>query len=155
MTALGNDRLKDVSEAVDKAVKEYDPEAENEDENLEFKEKETLDAGVLFSRWSDGGDKLLLANGFFWSFLFGAAMPGFCIIFGELIDDMGEMAPGSDEPNPMKENTIFMVYVALGTFVTSALHISSFAVFSESIAYKLKVEYFEAALSKDAAFYDE
>ena len=47
------------------------------------------------------------------------------------------------------------MYVAALAFVSSAIYISSFSVFSESVAFKLKVAYFKAALSKDAAFYDE
>ena len=91
--------------------------------------------------------------GFSWSFIFGAAMPAFCIVFGELVDDMGSMNPGSGN-NPMKENTVMMLYVAIAAFVSSAFYISGFSVFSESIQFKLKIEYLKACLMKDAAFYD-
>jgi ABC-type multidrug transport system fused ATPase/permease subunit len=64
------------------------------------------------------------------------------------------MAPGSGS-NPMKENTLMMVYVAIWAFISSACYITTFSVFSESIQYKLKIEYLKACLMKDAAFYDE
>lgn len=48
-----------------------------------------------------------------------------------------------------------MFYVGLGFFVTSAISISSLSLFSEAISYKIKVAYFKAAITKDAAFYDE
>jgi hypothetical protein len=70
--------------------------------------------------------------GFFWSFLFGASMPGFCIIFGELVDDMGSMNPGEGK-NPMKDNFLMMIYIAIWAFVSSAIYISGFAIFSESV----------------------
>lgn len=54
----------------------------------------------------------------------------------------------------MQENTVFMMYVAVLAFVASTIYISSFSVFSESVALKMKIEYFKAALAKDAAFYD-
>lgn len=45
----------------------------------------------LLTRFADCGDLIFLGNGLFWSFLFGASLPGFCLIFGGLMDDMGEM----------------------------------------------------------------
>lgn len=72
-----------------KAVKDFDPNATERDENLEFHETEAVSAFEMFNRFADGSDKFLLYNGFFWSFLFGAAMPGFSIIFGGLVDDLG------------------------------------------------------------------
>ena len=48
-----------------------------------------------------------------------------------------------------------MVYVAALAFVSSASYIMAYSLFSESVSFKLKKEYFRSALSKDAAFYDE
>lgn len=55
----------------------------------------------------------------------------------------------------MIKNSLYMVYVACGVLVTASFYISSLSVFSESISRNMKIEYFSAALSKDAAFYDE
>ena len=76
-------------EAVQRAVKDFDPNADGRDESLEFHETETVSTYEMFNRFADGCDKILLWNGFFWSFLFGASLPGFCVIFGELVDDLG------------------------------------------------------------------
>lgn len=113
--------------------------------------------GDLFFRFADGCDMFLFWNGIFWSFLFGAALPAFCIIFGELLDDMGEMsaAPNEEAANPMSQNSLYMVYNALGVMVTTSLYIGALGIYSESIAHKLKIVYFTKALTKDAAFYDE
>ena len=147
-------KTKELHEAIQNAVKDYDPNAEERDESLEFYETETVTFWEMMTRFADGCDKVLMFICFFWSFLFGAAMPGFCLVFGGLVDDLGSQQPGTGN-NPMQENTVFMVYVAVLAFVASAIYISSFSVFSESVSYKLKIEYFRAALSKDAAFYDE
>lgn len=48
-----------------------------------------------------------------------------------------------------------MIYVAVFSLFASSTYIACLSVYSESVAYKLKVEYFEKALSKDACFYDE
>lgn len=48
-----------------------------------------------------------------------------------------------------------MIYVACFVFVASGFYIASFSVFSESVQFKLKKAYMRAALTKDAAFYDE
>lgn len=109
----------------------------------------------MLNRYSTSCDKILLWNGLFWSFIFGASMPGFSIVFGELVDDLGEQQPGSGKENPMKTNTVNMLYVAAFTFVSAAMYIISFSIFSESVQYHLKIEYMKAALEKDAAFYDE
>lgn len=136
------------------AVKNFDPDAEERDESLEFHETEAVGYFEMLTRFSNGCDKALLCIGFFWSMVFGGAMPGFSVVFGELIDDLGAQEPGGGS-NPMKDNTLLMLYVALFAFVSSAFYISAFSVLSERVQFKLKIEYLKSALSKDAAFYDE
>jgi len=153
-TLSGDPKTAELQESIAKAVKSYDPNAEERDESLEFHETEAVGFCEMLTRFSDGCDKAMMYMGFIWSFLFGASMPGFCIVFGELVDDMGTMDPGGGK-NPMKDNFVMMVYVAVLAFVSSALYISGFSVFSESVQYKLKIEYLSACLMKDAAFYDE
>ena len=109
----------------------------------------------MLNRYSTTCDKILLWNGLFWSFIFGSSMPAFSIVFGELVDDLGAQQPGSGKENPMKTNTVYMLYVAAFTFLSSAMYIISFSMFSESVQYHLKIEYMKSALEKDAAFYDE
>lgn len=149
----GDENVNQVKKLVEKAVADYDPQAEEKQE-LEFQGREVVDASVVFNRFSSTGDKLLFYNGLFWSFIFGAALPTFCFVFGELIDDIGGMATSKEE-NPMVTNSLYMVYVAVGVLFTAFFYISSLAVFSESISRNMKIEYFQAALAKDAAFYDE
>lgn len=145
---------KEVHDAIVTLTKDFDPDAQEQDAELEFQEKEEVSNCEMFNRFANGGDKILLYLGFFFSGLLGCAFPSFNLVFGALIDDMGSQQPGSGK-NPMQDNFIFMVIVAGAVLITSAVHISSFMVFSESVTYKFKAEYFRSALSKDAAFYDE
>ena len=81
---------------MEKAVAAYDPQAEEKDENLEFQETDTVSNGVLFGRFAGPSETFLLWFGLGWSLVFGAALPGFCFVFGELINDMGSMASSNE-----------------------------------------------------------
>jgi ATP-binding cassette subfamily B (MDR/TAP) protein 1 len=93
-------KTKELHEAIQNAVKDFDPNAEERDESLEFYETETVTFWEMMTRFADGCDKVLMFIGFFWSFLFGSAMPGFCLVFGGLVDDLGSQQPGTGN-NPM------------------------------------------------------
>ena len=88
--SIDDPKQKELYDAIQKAVKDFDPNAEQQDENLEFKETDAVGVGEMFSRFADGCDKTLMYIGFFWSALFGASTPAFCVVFGELINDLGE-----------------------------------------------------------------
>jgi hypothetical protein len=47
-----------------------------------------------------------------------------------------------------------MIFIGLGVWVFSWFQVSMLLLFSESISYKIKIEYFTKCLEKDAAFYD-
>lgn len=79
-------------EAVEKSVAEFDPLADNQDENVEFTQTDTVPFSAMAFRYADGTDKLFIFIGLFAAFLFGASLPGFCFVFGALIDDMGGSA---------------------------------------------------------------
>lgn len=40
-------------------------------------------------RYASCGDKMVFFIGFLGSVVFGAALPGFSLVFGEMIDDLG------------------------------------------------------------------
>ena len=48
-----------------------------------------------------------------------------------------------------------MVIVGVISGIFQFLQTAGFQVFSENIAHRIKIEYFRAAISKDAAYYDE
>lgn len=47
-----------------------------------------------------------------------------------------------------------MIMIGFGVYLVSWFQVSMFAVFSESISFKTRVNYFQACLEKDADFYD-
>jgi len=51
--------------------------------------------GELVGRNSTSGDRVIFYLGLFGSFFFGAAAPAFCIIFSNLIDEVGENVSAS------------------------------------------------------------
>lgn len=158
--ATSSDKIKEIKDTVLERTKDFDPNEQEKDENLEFHETDVSTMGELFHRFATGGGLVLLYIGLFFSFIFGASLPAFCVVFGELIDDMGNMEAtkegGFDEdaPHPMQENSVFMAYVAIGVTAASAIYIAALAIFSESVEHRFKIEYFTKALEKDAAFYD-
>ena len=72
------------------------------------------------------------------------------LLFGELVDSLG--TGGMDD---IKKFAFYQLYVGAGAMVFSGLQIALFSTFSERIAFKTKVQYFERCLAQDAAFYDE
>jgi ABC-type bacteriocin/lantibiotic exporter with double-glycine peptidase domain len=76
------------------------------------------------------------------SMLFGGAMPGFCLIFGEMIDGVG----GAEGIDSLKEQGIIMVLVGVFSMIFSGLQITLWSVFAQRIAEKTRIAYFRACL---------
>jgi len=131
-------------------VKSYDP-AQDDQEHKEFDTDEKVGFFDLCFRYASCGDRIMFGVAWTASMIFGAALPGFCLIFGEMIDSVGANA-GFDSLGTQAK---YMIFIGLGVYVVSFLQISLFSVYAESIAYKIKIKYFESCLQKDAAFYDE
>ena len=47
-----------------------------------------------------------------------------------------------------------MIYIGLVVWVSSWFQVTMLSLFSESISFKIKVDYFKKCLEKDAAYYD-
>jgi hypothetical protein len=71
-----------------KKVSEYDPK-EKVSDHSEFKTTEKIPFMTVVGTYADFGDKVLMAVGTFACMIFGAAMPGFCFMFGDMIDKVG------------------------------------------------------------------
>jgi len=46
-------------------------------------------------RYASGSDICYMTVGLINAFIFGASLPGFCFVFGEMIDDMVTGGPGA------------------------------------------------------------
>jgi len=137
-------------EAVEASIKAYDPSTENVDENTEFTQTESVSFGEMAFRYASGGDKFYMFVGMLFSFLGGASLPGFCFVFGEMIDDMA----GGKALGDMNQSVIAMCIVACIIWVTMFFQVGFLSIFSLQLGAKIKIAYFESALKKDADFYD-
>jgi hypothetical protein len=67
----------------------YDPEEEKKADQ-EFDTTEQITWTQMVSRHMDCNDKLMLILGQSGAFLFGASLPAFCLLFGNMIDGIGQ-----------------------------------------------------------------
>lgn len=50
---------------------------------------------------------------------------------------------------------MLMIYLGIGAWIIALGMISSTGMYSERLAHKIKIRYFQAQLEKDSAYYDE
>lgn len=72
---------------IEEQVAKYSPDDPNASE---FKGTELLTFKQMLFRYANSCDKAYLMCGSFFSLCFGLVLPGFCLFFGNMIDDMGE-----------------------------------------------------------------
>mmetsp|Transcript_39029 Transcript_39029/g.59451 ORF Transcript_39029/g.59451 Transcript_39029/m.59451 type:complete len:82 (-) Transcript_39029:3806-4051(-) len=74
----------------------------------------------LTQRESKRVERMLLIIGMIGSFLFGGAMPIFCLVMGGLINDVGEKITTSGPSlDQLREQAIMMIFIGLGTWIVS------------------------------------
>ena len=76
------------------------------------------------------------------SMLFGAALPGFCLLFGDMIDSVGGSSTDGNF-DMLGTQAKWMIIIGAGVFLFSFAQISLFSIFAENISYKIKIEYFK------------
>jgi ATP-binding cassette, subfamily B (MDR/TAP), member 1 len=103
----------------------------------------------------DCADRTKFYLGLLSALVFGGSMPAFCLIFGDMIDSVGS-SDGSDSDSfkSLQTQAVYMVYIGLVVWISSWFQVTMLSLFSESISFKIKVEYFKKCLEKDAAYYD-
>jgi hypothetical protein len=106
----------------------------------------------------DCNDRIMLYLGQAGAILFGASLPAFCLLFGNMIDGIGKAGADTSDSSSgydaLQTQAKYMIYIGFGVYIFSWFQISMFALFAESISFKTRVNYFEACLEKDADFYD-
>ena len=107
------------------------------------------------SRQWDGSDILLLVFGFIGAIGFGATAPAFCVIFGEMLDDMGMSASSDNGIENLKWQAKVLVIIGVYAWIVAFFMVSFYALFGERITFKTRIAYFSACLNKDSAYYDE
>ena len=107
----------------------------------------------------DSADQAKFVSGLTASVLFGGSLPAFCLLFGDMIDSVGETG-GENDPNDtsgfdsLQTQAKYMIIIGFGVWMFSWFQVTMLALFSESISFKIKMDYFKKCLEKDAAFYD-
>mmetsp|Transcript_59499 Transcript_59499/g.139248 ORF Transcript_59499/g.139248 Transcript_59499/m.139248 type:complete len:1290 (-) Transcript_59499:79-3948(-) len=97
----------------------------------------------------------------------GISQPLLCIVFGDLIDQMGGSTGGLATFTPeqiqaamdgmmtqMEELCVTMMLVGVAATVAAALQGACFKIFAEKQAFKFRVLYFDVVLHQDVSWYD-
>jgi len=97
----------------------------------------------------------------------GLSQPLLCIVFGDLIDGMGEATGGAESFTPeqmlgamdgmmsqMEELCITMMLVGVGATFAAFLQGACFKIFAEKQAFKYRVLYFDTVLHQDVSWFD-
>jgi hypothetical protein len=79
--------VNELAELVKEKVATYDP--SDVAKSSEFGTLEKMSFKELIFRYASGSDKVMFGAAWFASMMFGAALPGFTLIFGEMIDSIG------------------------------------------------------------------
>ena len=87
---------------------------------------------MLF-RFADSCDMAYFWFGVLTSFFFGAAMPGFALFFGQLIDQIG-ISTQKAEFSKLKDTSMYMIIAAVFVWFFSTFFIASLAVFGERVS---------------------
>ena len=117
----------------------------------EFGTLEQISYRELVFRYASISDKLMCGSAWLASMLFGASLPAFTLIFGEMIDSIGANSGFESLGTQAK----WMLFIGAGVYVFSFFQVSLFSIFAENISHKVKINYFRACLAKDAAWFDE
>lgn len=130
-------------------IAKYDP--SDNTEASEFGTFEKISFSELVFRFSSRSDKMMFVIGWIASTFVGAALPGFSLIWGDMIDSIGGAKGDLDT---LETQALYMGYVGVGTFVFCYFQVGFFSIFAENISHKIKVNYFRACLAKDASWFD-
>jgi len=78
------------------------------------------------------------------SICFGAGMPGFCILFGDMVDGIAQTSTGGYDL--YKESSLSMLLLAVIMFFFSWFNITLWNIFAARIANKVRFKYFDKCL---------
>ncbi|KAL2319184.1 hypothetical protein Fmac_033060 [Flemingia macrophylla] len=116
--------------------------------------RESVSFFGLFSA-ADATDYLLMFLGSVGSFVHGAALPIFFILFGRMIDSLGHL---SNDPHKLSsrisENALYLVYLGGVVLVSAWMGVAFWMQTGERQTARLRLKYLQAVLKKDINFFD-
>jgi len=138
---------------VEKKVQSYDPSVTGNES--EFSSGEKTSMWVLLTKYSTRGDMCMFFTALISAGLFGMTLPLFMILWGGMVDSVGQTAGDTDTGfSALTNQSILMIYMAVGVFFVSTAQVCCFKIFSENISYRIKIMYFKFILDKDATWFD-
>ena len=147
---MNSDYFPRLKEVIEDKVKNYDPSKTGE-ETSDFTTTDSVGFWTIATRHVPASETGLVVLGLFSTIVFAAGLPGFCLIFGEMIDDVG----GSQGLDALRQQALIMVYLGLGVWFVAWGMISCMEAFAVSHTFRMKKLYFKAILEKDSAWFDE
>ena len=150
--SIGNEHglTQAVVDLVADKVSKYDPTKDGEEASA-YTETEEISFWKMTFRYATGLDMILWGFAMFATVIYAAAMPGFILLFGEMINSLG----GTSGFASLKDQALYMLYIGVGVMVVAGSQLFLFMWFADRITHRIKIKYFEAALNQDAAFFDE
>ena len=114
-TQGSKEQLQDLMNLVQKRTTEYDPTLVENEEADKF-EGEQMGYFHLIFKYADGKDKCTFFLACICATLFSASLPGFCVLFGEMLDGVG----GSNTFDLLADQAQYMIYLGFYAFIFSS-----------------------------------
>ncbi|EFJ32986.1 ATP-binding cassette transporter [Selaginella moellendorffii] len=135
-------------------IRDGDCKQDVDDEPVKEQPHATVSYLQLFS-FADYLDYVLIFLGTVGASVHGAAIPGFFVFFGKMIDEFGK-----DYNNPHKmghevsKYSLYFVYLGLVILVAAWLEVSCWTYTGERQSSRMRTHYLKAMLSQDVGFFD-
>ena len=137
--------MTELVDLVQKQTSSYKPDV-SEEEKSEFETTEKISWLEMVGRNAETSDYLGLFAGMFMSMLLGAALPGFCLIFGNMIDGVAETSDDNSF-NALQEQSLYMIYIGCALLFIAWIQTSTLSNFGERITHRTQVNYFAQCLA--------
>ncbi|KAJ0978732.1 hypothetical protein J5N97_014206 [Dioscorea zingiberensis] len=107
----------------------------------------------LFS-FADGADFVLMAVGAVAALASGVSSPLMIIIFGDIMDALGETTNTNEIVSAVSKVAVRFIYLGVGTCVASFLQMACWTITGERQASRIRHLYLRSLLRQDVAFFD-
>ncbi|GJS38632.1 ABC transporter B family member 21-like protein [Tanacetum coccineum] len=121
------------------------------------KKKESSESVPFYKlfAFADSIDYMLMIAGTIGAIGNGLCMPLLAIVFGEVVDSLGENQNNKDVVHLVSKASLKFVYLAVGSGVTSFLQVALWMATGERQAARIRNLYLKTILRQDVAFFDK
>eukprot|EP01025_Chloroclados_australasicus_P040714 TRINITY_DN4266_c0_g1_i9.p2 TRINITY_DN4266_c0_g1~~TRINITY_DN4266_c0_g1_i9.p2 ORF type:complete len:248 (+),score=15.29 TRINITY_DN4266_c0_g1_i9:85-744(+) len=114
-------------------------------------EKPSINYFSLY-RYADRVDIVLIIFGFLGAVVNGLTLPAFTVIFGELVNELGEDSPNLTEQ--VNDLALYFVYLAIVSWAASYFEVGFWMWSGARQAATIRKKYLQAILKQDITFFD-